>query len=154
VCARPKRRKRTEHQPNHDPGEPARRGPVDNNPVHQRERNVLDHLPERDRPAVKRQLRHAWAQADHVRALDELRALASELDRSHPGATASLREGLEETLTLTCLGITGNLKKTLESTNPCESMVRHEAPCGRRARTINSQPCRLGCRPRADAAVR
>jgi putative transposase len=122
--------------------------------VRHKERNVLDHLPERDRPAVKRQLRHAWAQADHVRALDELRALASELDRSHPGATASLREGLEETLTLTCLGIAGTLKKTLTSTNPCESMVRHEAPCGRRARTINSQPCRLGCRPRADAAVR
>jgi putative transposase len=30
---------------------------------------------------------------------------------------------MEETLTLTRLGITGNLKKTLESTNPCESMI-------------------------------
>jgi DDE superfamily endonuclease len=38
--------------------------------------------------------------------------------------------------------------------NQIEIYVRHEAPCGRRARTINSQPCRLGCRPRADAAVR
>jgi putative transposase len=84
---------------------------------------VLEHMPERDRPAVKRRLRSAWAQADHDRALDQLRALALELDRSHPGAAASLRDGLEETLTLTRLGINGSLKRTLESTNPCESMI-------------------------------
>jgi putative transposase len=115
---------------------------------------VLEHLPERDRPPIKRRLRAAWALDDHDRALDQLTQLAGELERSRPGAAASLREGLDETLTLTRLGIAGTLKKTLTSTNPCESMVRHEAPCGRRARTINSQPCRLGCRPRADAAVR
>jgi putative transposase len=91
--------------------------------VRHKERNVLDHLPERDRPPIKRRLRQAWAQTDHARALDQLRALAAELDRSHPGAAASLREGLEETLTLTRLGIAGNLKITLESTNPCESMI-------------------------------
>jgi putative transposase len=91
--------------------------------VRHKERNVLDHLPERDRPAVKRRLRRAWAETDHGRALEQLRLLAAELDRSHPGAAASLREGLEETLTLTRLGIRGNLRKTLESTNPCESMI-------------------------------
>jgi putative transposase len=91
--------------------------------VRHKERNVLDHLPERDRPAVKHRLRHAWAQTDQQRALDELRQLATQLERSHPGAAASLREGIEETLTLTRLGIAGNLKKTLESTNPCESMI-------------------------------
>jgi putative transposase len=91
--------------------------------VRHKERNVLDHLPERDRPAVKRRLRRAWAESDHARALDGLRALAAELDRSHPGAAASLREGMEETLTLTRLAIRGNLKATLESTNPCESMI-------------------------------
>ncbi len=91
--------------------------------VRHKERNVLEHLPERDRPAVKRRLRRAWAETDHDRALDQLRLLASELDRSHPGAAASLREGLQETLTLTRLGIRGRLRKTLESTNPCESMI-------------------------------
>jgi putative transposase len=91
--------------------------------VRHKERNVLDHLPERDRPAVKRRLRRAWAREDHDRALDELELLAGELDRSHPGAAGSLREGLAETLTLTRLGIAGNLKATLESTNPCESMI-------------------------------
>jgi putative transposase len=91
--------------------------------VRHKERNVLGHLPERDRPPVRRRLRMAWALEDHDRALDQLRVLASELDRSHPGAAASLREGLEETLTVTRLGVRGRLKRTLASTNPCESMI-------------------------------
>jgi len=91
--------------------------------VRHKERNVTDHLPERERPAVKQRLRRAWALDDHARALDQLRLLASELDRSYPGAAGSLREGMEETLTLTRLGVRGNLKRTLESTNPCESMI-------------------------------
>ena len=84
---------------------------------------MLEHLPERDRPPIKRRLRAAWALDDHDRALDQLKQLAGELERSRPGAAASLREGLEETLTLTRLGIRGRLKKTLASTNPCESMI-------------------------------
>ena len=83
--------------------------------VRHKERNVLDHLPERDRPAVKRRLRRAWASDNHALALDGLRLLADELDRSHPGAAASLREGIEETLTLTRLGISGQLKRTLQA---------------------------------------
>ncbi len=88
-----------------------------------KERNVTEHLPEHERPAVKQRLRRAWALDDHGRALDQLRKLAGELDRSYPGAAGSLREGIEETLTLTRLGVSGNLKRTLESTNPCESMI-------------------------------
>jgi putative transposase len=88
-----------------------------------KERNVTEHLPERERPAVKQRLRTAWALEDHGRALEQLRRLAGELDRSYPGAAGSLREGMEETLTLTRLGVSGNLKRTLESTNPCESMI-------------------------------
>ena len=88
-----------------------------------KERNVLEHLPERDRAAVKPRLRRAWAETDHDRALEQLNTLAVELDRAHPGAAASLREGMEETLTVTRLGITGKLKLTLQSTNPCESMI-------------------------------
>ena len=91
--------------------------------IRHKERNVLDHLPERDRPAVKTRLRRAWASENYALALDALRTLASELEHSHPGAAASLREGLEETLTLTRLQIRGPLKKTLSSTNPIESMI-------------------------------
>ena len=86
-------------------------------------RNVVEHLPERDREPVKARLRQAWKEIDHDRALEQLNALAVELDHAHPGAAASLREGMEETLTVTRLGITGKLKLTLQSTNPCESMI-------------------------------
>ena len=91
--------------------------------VRHKERNVMDHLPERDREHVKRRLRAAWALSNHVEAVDRLGALVEELARSHPGAAASLREGMEETVTVTRLGIRGPLKRTLESTNPCESMI-------------------------------
>jgi putative transposase len=91
--------------------------------VRHKERNVLGHLPERDRPLVRRRLRAAWGLDDYDRALDALRMLAGELTRSHPGAAASLLEGLEETLTVTRLGVRGRLKRTLASTNPCESMI-------------------------------
>jgi putative transposase len=91
--------------------------------VRHKERGVLDHLPERDRPAVKTRMRRARATDNHELALDGLRQLADELDRSHPGAAASLREGMEETLTLTRLKIKGRLKQTLQSTNPIESMI-------------------------------
>src|SRR5205814_4371312 len=90
-----------------------------------KERNVIDHLPERERPAVKQRLSRAWALDDHARALDQLQRLAGELDRSSPGAAGSLREGMVETLTLTLtrLGVSGSLRRTLESSNPCESMI-------------------------------
>ena len=91
--------------------------------VQHKQRNVLDHLPERDRAAVKAKLRRAWKETYHDQALEQLTSLALEFDRAHPGAAASLREGMEETLTVTRLGITGKLKLTLQSTNPCESMI-------------------------------
>lgn len=88
-----------------------------------KERNVLDLLPERDRPKVLARIRGAWALSDAAEAEQQLERLAAELDRSWPDAGASLREGLAETLTLTRLGITGRLAKTLSSTNPIESMI-------------------------------
>jgi len=91
--------------------------------IRHKERNVLDHLPERDRPGVKRKLRAAWKFTDHQAAIDRLQALAGELEHSHPGAAASLREGLEETVTLQRLGVHQQLHKTLSSTNPIESMI-------------------------------
>jgi putative transposase len=89
-----------------------------------KERNVTDLLPERDRPAVRAQMRAAWALSDHELAKQRLELLASELDRSWPDAASSLREGMEDTLTLMRLGIGGQLAKTLCSTNSCESMIQ------------------------------
>ena len=91
--------------------------------IRHKERNVLGHLADRDRPALGRRLRSAWALDDPTRALERLQGLAQELDRTHPGAAASLREGLEETITIQALRITGSLKRTLSSTNPIESMI-------------------------------
>src|SRR3954452_4137056 len=91
--------------------------------VRHKERNVLDHLPEHQRDTVRRRLRGAWALDDHDAALEQLRVLADELSRTDPGAAASLREGMQETLTITRFGVTGQLKRTLASTNPCESMI-------------------------------
>ncbi len=88
-----------------------------------KERNVVEQLPEENRPQVRARLRSAWALHDHQLARSRLELLASELDASWPDAGRSLREGLAETLTLIRLGIGGNLAKTLSSTNPCESMI-------------------------------
>jgi putative transposase len=88
-----------------------------------KERNVLDLLPERDRPRILARIRGAWALKNAVEAETRLTALAADLERSWPDAAASLREGLAETLTLMRLGITGRLARTLSSTNPIESMI-------------------------------
>ena len=55
-------------------------------------------------------------------ARKQLSRLASSLQAKHPGAAASLREGLEETLTAQALGITGALYRTLRTTNPIENL--------------------------------
>jgi putative transposase len=88
-----------------------------------KERNVCDLLPERDRDQVRARMRAAWSLTDADLAQQRLQLLASELARTWPDAAASLREGMAETLTLMHLGITGQLAKTLCSTNPCESML-------------------------------
>lgn len=89
--------------------------------VHKR-RNVLEHLPEARRPWVRAVLNRAWALDDASKAKRALDRLASQLDEACPGAANSLREGLEETLTLIALGASGALYKTLCSTNPIENL--------------------------------
>ncbi len=103
-----------------------------------KERNITDLLPERDRPQILHRVRGAWALSDHHLARERLELLASELDRTWPDAAASLREGLEDTLTLMRLGIDGQLAKTLSSTNPC-SRNRRRWRAGHQARN-----CRRG----------
>ena len=72
---------------------------------------------------VSRKLNKAWSEPDARRAEAQLRALAKQLETKHPGAAASLLEGLEETLTVTRLGLSGSLLDTFKSTNPIESMI-------------------------------
>jgi putative transposase len=86
-------------------------------------RNVSDRLPDAVASTVTKRMRHAYHHTDPLVAQAELEALAGELDRSHPGAAASLREGLAETLTIGRLGVPPTLARTLRSTNSIESMI-------------------------------
>jgi putative transposase len=86
-------------------------------------RNVTDRLPDAVASTVAKRMRRAYHHTDALVAQAELEALARELDRSHPGAAASLREGLAETLTIGRLGVPPTLARTLRSTNSVESMI-------------------------------
>jgi putative transposase len=86
-------------------------------------RNVRDRLPERLRTVVEKRMRQAYHAGSAVEAEGLLTALARELDRTHPGAASSLREGMAETLTILRLGVPPTLARTLHSTNPIESMI-------------------------------
>jgi transposase-like protein len=85
-------------------------------------RNVLAHLPEELHASVGRALRDAWNTRDTALAQRQLGRLASSLSKNHPGAAASLREGLAETLTLIHLGIDAALYRSFRTTNPIENL--------------------------------
>jgi transposase-like protein len=86
-----------------------------------KQRNVTDHLPARERAWVAAQLHKSWAMPDPRQALAALNRLVTTLERRHPGAAASLREGLEEMVTINELGVSLALAKTLGNTNTIES---------------------------------
>jgi putative transposase len=88
--------------------------------VHKK-RNIEAHVPDRLWPDVARMLDKAWAESDHERARKQLVTLAAYLDRIAPDAAGSLREGLEETLTVTRLRLDPALAIHLVTTNPIES---------------------------------
>ena len=77
-------------------------------------RNVTDRLPDAVASTVAKRMRAAYRNPDPLVAQADLEALARELDRSHPGAAASLREGLAETLTIGRLGVPPTLARTLQ----------------------------------------
>jgi transposase-like protein len=86
-------------------------------------KNVRDKLPERLRAVAERRMRQAYHAESALQAEGLLTELAGELDKTHPGAAASLREGMAETLTILRLGVPPTLARTLRSTNPVESMI-------------------------------
>jgi transposase-like protein len=86
-------------------------------------RNVTDRLPDRLASTVAKRMRQAYRADSALAAQAQLEALAKELDKTHPGAAASLREGLTETLTVLRLGVPPTLARTLRSTNSIESMI-------------------------------
>src|SRR3954465_1922594 len=97
-------------------------------------RNVRDHLPEKMRGPVEKRMRAAYHADSALAAEALLEALAKELDKTHPGAAGSLREGMAETLTVLRLGVPPTLARTLRSTNAIESMI---SICRDHARNFN-----------------
>lgn len=88
--------------------------------VHKK-RNVREHLAESHWPELSRRLTEAYGETDYPRALSLLKQTASWLERINPDAAASLREGMEETLTVVRLGVHSKLRQTLSNTNVMES---------------------------------
>ncbi len=90
--------------------------------VHKR-RNVADHLPEKDREFVDAKLVRAFTHPDPELGERAARELATSLDRIHPSAANSIREGLQEMFTVRRLGLSESLEQTLTNTNCVESMI-------------------------------
>jgi putative transposase len=86
-------------------------------------RNVGDKLPDQLASTVTTRMRRAYHAESALAAEAQLEVLAKELERTHPGAAASLREGMAETLTVLRLGVPPTLARTLRSTNSIESMI-------------------------------
>jgi transposase-like protein len=85
-------------------------------------RNVLDHLPKGMHAGARKALNDAYRAPTVATAKRRLNTLLAQLTRKHPGAAASLREGLDETLTVLGLGLTGLLARSLATTNAIENM--------------------------------
>ena len=78
---------------------------------------MIDHLPDHMHSFVAKKMERSYKMRDFGAATRSLKDLAKTLDAQHPGAAASLREGLEETLTVVRLGLSPSLQRTLRSTN-------------------------------------
>ena len=88
-----------------------------------KQRNVLEYLPQAQRPWVKAILTRAYTNRDVTAARRLLQDLARRLDADHPSAAASVREGLDETLTVIGFGLSERLQRSLATTNAAESLL-------------------------------
>ena len=86
-------------------------------------RNILDHLPERQRPWVQAIVRRAYQARDVKTATRLLTDLATRLEDDYPSAAGSVREGLDETLTVLTLHLSTRLQRSLATTNVAESLL-------------------------------
>jgi len=86
-------------------------------------RNILEHLPEGQRPWVRAIVARAYKQVDVAPARRLLQDLARRLEDRYPSAAASVREGLEDTLAILTLGLSDRLRQSLATTNAIESLI-------------------------------
>lgn len=91
-------------------------------------RNVADHLPQGKRAFVRAAMRKAYSSTTAGEAKKRLLQLASSLDSMYPAAASSVREGLDESLTVLELGVGPTLRRSVSSTNAIENLngtLRH-----------------------------
>ena len=97
--------------------------------------NVLSHLPDRWKVEAERRLKAAWGMEGYDEAKEAMDGVLRWLRRLNEGAARSLKEGLEETLTLHRLGVRGELRRSLRTTNLIESCLSlGQRICGRVSR--------------------
>ena len=88
-----------------------------------KKQNVLSKIDdEQMQEDVGGKLEAAWGQKTYKEARERLEALTEELEPVHSAAASSLREGMEEMLTLHRLGVRGALRKSLRTNNAIESL--------------------------------
>ena len=97
-----------------------KRGEVQRCQEHKK-RNVSEHLPKHLQAEFRRKMSAAYGMTDYTEARKALESCLRELERINPSAAASLREGMEETLTLHRLDVPAALRVSLSTTNPMES---------------------------------
>ena len=85
--------------------------------------NVADYLAPELARRIDRQLAGAFGDCDPARGLKVATGLAVQLEREHPSAAASLREGLDDMFTVRRLGASDRLARSLSCTNAIESMI-------------------------------
>jgi len=86
-------------------------------------RNLRSHLPKKRHAYVRQTMREAYKSKSADKARKRLRALVSWLERNgYDEAAGSLREGMEETLTVLKLALPESLRKSLATTNAIENL--------------------------------
>ena len=91
--------------------------------VHKK-RNILDHLPPPRKAYVSRMLTEAWSSDSATLARRRLKTLLQWFESNgENGAAGSLREGMEETLTVAKLDLPGALRTFLVTTNAIENLI-------------------------------
>lgn len=88
-----------------------------------KKRNVEKYLPDTEKSRVIAEMNAAYAEFDYAPAKARLEKLVKSLEYKYPSAAESLREGMEETLTLHKLKVPGLLRIPLSTTNPIESAI-------------------------------
>jgi len=88
---------------------------------HKRE-NVVSYLSEKDTPIYRAKLQSAYSEPDYEKAKAKLIEIRNELSKINRSAANSLKEGLEETLTLHGLGLSAELGRSLSTTNCIENV--------------------------------